>query len=81
MKIGDKVKCVSLWGPSGKSDYLKLGEYYIVKLVSNKKSDSNFIIVNVPFVNNTNLDIAYHPSLFRTLKQERKEKLKKIKRS
>ena len=31
MRVGHKIKCISVRGPDGKSSYLKLGQYYTIE--------------------------------------------------
>jgi hypothetical protein len=79
MKIGDRVKCISIWSPHGNSDYLKLGEYYIVEDFDfSNIHNLPFIKVNINKPPFTKCLIAYHPLHFRTLQQERELKLKKL---
>lgn len=80
MKIGDKVKCVSVWSPHGTSEYLKLGEYYIIEGFQLNSNYVDFIQVNINYKNPpfSKCLIAYHPGHFRTLQQERNLKLNKL---
>jgi hypothetical protein len=79
MKVGHKIKCISIIGPDGKSSYLKLGQYYTIENFEENvdKNGSTYIVVDVGVFSSKRL-ISYHTEHFQTLKQDRKDKLGKL---